>query len=234
VARRAIEELPGIGPARAALLREMGVTRIAELRAFSPAQLRDLFGGMGLLIAERARGRETHAIAAAELPRTIRRETSFDEPEADVAKLEGMLHYLADRAAAQARRLGATPQGVRVHLRWADGGGVARAATLPGRGEVTEVLFHAGRAIFEGLLTRRQGVRNLGIEISRLRPGPGAQIALFEVAEQARAGRLDAVTDRLREQFGFRALVRGPSLELLGQLPSDAYGFVLRTPCLTR
>ena len=49
-----------------------------------------------------------------------------------------------------------------------------------------------------------------------------------------RQASLDAVVDRLREQFGFRALLRGPSLELLESLPSDTYGFILRTPCLTR
>ncbi|MCK4413941.1 MAG: hypothetical protein KAY32_10370, partial [Candidatus Eisenbacteria sp.] len=49
-----------------------------------------------------------------------------------------------------------------------------------------------------------------------------------------RRASLDGVVDRLREQFGFRALVRGPSLELLAELPSDVHGFILRTPSLTR
>jgi hypothetical protein len=54
------------------------------------------------------------------------------------------------------------------------------------------------------------------------------------VARAARQASLDAVADRLRERFGFRAFVRGRSLELLDKVPHDTYGFVLRTPCLTR
>jgi DNA polymerase-4 len=234
VARRPIEELPGIGPTRAALLREMGVTRVADLRAFPPARLRELFGEVGLVLASRAWGRETRAVAAAELPRSIRRETSFDAPEADPGVLDGMLHYLSDRAAAQARRLGIEPRGLRVHARWADDRAAARQGTLGEGGAVTEVLFAAARELFAGLGRRRVGVRNLGVEIARFRPRDGRQLALFAREGGARAGRLDEVVDGLREQFGFRALVRGPSLELAARLPSDAYGFVLRTPCLTR
>jgi len=239
VARRPIEELLGIGPTRAALLREMGVTRVEDLRVFPPARLRELFGEIGLLLAARAWGRETRAVAAAEMPRSIRRETSFDEPEADASVLEGMLHYLSDRAAGQARSLGIEPRGLRVHLRWADGGGVARQATLDQRGATTEVLFAAARELLAALFVRRMGVRNLGVEIARFRPSAGPQLALFDAEGEsesagARAGRLDHVVDLLRAQFGFRALMRGPSLELMDRLPSDASGFVLRTPCLTR
>ncbi len=233
VARRPIEELPGIGAARAAVLREMGITRIAELRAFSAAQLRELFGEIGLAIAARAWGRESRPLTARELPRSIRRETSFPQPETAAAALEGMLHYLTDRAAGQARRLHVEPRSVRVHLRWSDGTGAARATQLPAGGDVTAALFEVARTLLRGLHTRRSGVRNLGIEISALQPHADAQLAIFAPVG-GRERRLDAAVDRVREQFGFRALVSGPSLELLERLPSDAYGFVLRTPCLTR
>lgn len=296
VARRPIEELPGIGYKRARLLREMGLTRIGELRRFRPEELRDLFGEIGLLLAARARGEETRAVATRELPRSIRRETSFDAPQTETATIEGMLHYLTERAAAQARRLGARPRRLRVHLRWADGEAAARSVALAGETHVTERLYEEARALLGALRTRRLGLRNLGLEVSELVALGGAQLPLFpetddieasraatdpgtatrptreeiqgvaaeglagvtgvtgmagvteavgasaaaqsrEARPPRRAGRrgaLDVVVDDLRERFGFRALVRGQSLELLDRLPSDAYGFVLRTPCLTR
>ncbi len=150
-----------------------------------------------------------------------------------IPALEGMLHYLTDRAAGQARRLHVEPRSVRVHLRWSDGTGAARATQLPAGGDVTAALFEVARTLLRGLHTRRSGVRNLGIEISALQPHADAQLAIFAPVG-GRERRLDAAVDRVREQFGFRALVSGPSLELLERLPSDAYGFVLRTPCLTR
>ncbi|MFH1145097.1 MAG: hypothetical protein V1774_11185, partial [Candidatus Eisenbacteria bacterium] len=257
VGRRPVEELPGIGPRRAGLLREMGIARISELRELSSTHLRDLFGDIGLVIAARARGHETRALHPAELPRSIRRETSFDEPQIERPALEGMLHYLLERAAAQARRLGAEPKGLRVHLRWADGDGAARQEALFDPALTTAALFERAQAMLQRLRARRAGVRNLGVELSQLRLRRQGQLDLFAArADDARppldngeaaarrslahaggAGqqeRLDEVVDRVREQFGFRALVRGPSLELLDRLPSDTYGFVLRTPCLTR
>jgi len=260
VGRRPIEELPGVGPHRARLLRQMGIETIAQVRELSSVHLRDLFGDIGFALAARARGRETCALHPGELPRSIRRETSFEEPQTESAALEGMLHYLLERGAAQARRLDAEPRALRVHLRWADGESAGRRETLAGEAACTQALFARAQAILRGLRDRRTGVRNLGVELSQLRGRRRDQFDLFAEAEEESASRalvactdapprfshaaeagaaksqkqLDGVVDRVREQFGFRALVRGPSLALLEKLPSDTYGFVLRTPCLTR
>jgi len=40
--------------------------------------------------------------------------------------------------------------------------------------------------------------------------------------------------DQIRERFGYSSVVSGPSIQLLGKLPQDAHGYILRTPCLTR
>ena len=249
VARRPVGELPVIGPRRERLLHEMGITTVAELRAFTPAQLRDLFGEVGLLLAARARGEETRAVAPREVPHSIRRETSYDEAQTDTTALEGMLHYLAERAAAQARRVGVVPGLVRVHLRWSDGARVARGMPLARADLSTAALYGAARRLLQMLRTRRRGIRNFGLELSELELAGRPQLGLFDAASAGEAqraatapgrvpitaeARLDRVADELRERFGFRALVRGASLELLERLPSDAHGFVLRTPCLTR
>jgi len=254
VAGRPIEELPGIGPHRAGVLRELGLATIGELRAFSSAQLRDLFGEAGLLIAERARGRDTRAIHPRELPASIRRETSFDEPVTRRGDLEAMLHYLTERAAARARALGVEPRRLRVHLRWSDGRTAAAATALEAPGCVTAGLFGVARGLLVRLLDRRKGVHNVGIELGRFHLEPLAQLQLFGEAScrlggeasdeggpmragairRARQERMDHAVDAIRGRFGFRAVVRGPSVELIDRVPGDRHGFVLRTPCLTR
>ncbi len=180
VASRPIEELLGVGRRRAALLREMGITRVGEMSELSPFQLRDLFGDMGLLLAARAQGRETRAVHKREVPETIRRETSFSEPATDITQLEGMLHYLTERATGQARKLGVDPGRVRVHLYWSDGKSSARAERVSGYGCVTDELFGMARAILHGIHDRRMGVRNIGVEISRLRLESSLQHSLFD------------------------------------------------------
>jgi len=260
VASRPIEELLGVGRRRAALLREMGIKRVGEMSELSPFQMRDLFGDMGLLLAARAKGRETRAVHQREVPRTIRRETSFNEPVTDIVELEGMLHYLAERATGQARKIGVDPGRVRVHLYWSDGKSSARAIRVSGYGCVTEQIFQAARAILIELHDRRMGVRNIGIEISRLRLESSRQHSLFddpafapreddEVAlplsiprppaagpqeNAVRQRKLDHTVDGIRDRFGFTSLLRGGSLELMGRMKMDKHGFVLRTPCLTR
>ncbi len=233
VAGRPIEELPGIGRARAALLREMGIASVGQLRRLAPDRLRTLFGEVGAVIAERARGRETRVVSRRELPRSIRRETSFGEPATEGDVLEAMLHYLTERATGRLRSLGARARALRVHLYWADGGRAARSTRLPGAGEAsTEAIFAHARALLGGLCGRRLGVRNLGVEVSRLHIEPAAQLGLF--ARREREARLESAVDSVRQRFGFQSMVRGRSLDLLDRLPSDRYGFVLRTPCLTR
>jgi len=237
VAAQPIEDLPGIGPKRAAVLREMGLTRVAELRGLSAVRLRELFGDTGLLLAARARGRDTRPVQRREIPQSIRRETSFDTPVTDRDELAGMLHYLSDRAGSQARKLGVRPARIEVTVRWADGA-AGRRGGAPGAD-----LFEAAGRLLAAVLSRRMGLCNLGIELQRLHLGQGYQPSLLAPGAGAAAGSpaacscgegLDSVVDDIRRRFGFRALVRGRSLELLERLPRDEYGFVLRTPCLTR
>lgn len=232
VAAQPIDHLPGIGYKRAAILQEMGLGRVGDLRDLSPARLRDLFGELGLLLADRARGRDTRPIHQREIPRSIRRETSFEQPLTSRDTIEGMLHYLTERASGQARKLGVVPRRIKTYLRWADGAADGRAATAGGGALTTESAFEAARSLLAPLLTRRMGIRKLGVEFQGLRPGRAHQGELFP--SEAGQERLDAAVDDIRRRFGFQALVRGPSLELLERLPSDDYGFVLRTPCLTR
>lgn len=250
VAAQPLEDLPGIGRKRAAVLREMGLSRVADLRDLPAVRLRDLFGEMGLLLAARARGRDTRPVDAHEIPRSIRRETSFGDPVTERDELEGMLYYLVDRASTQARRLGVWPGRLGVHLRWADGAADRRARATRGgaAGESggtasTGALFAFGRDLLAQLLTRRMGLRSLGVDLYGLHASRSRQGSLFEpppgdgaeaAGTAAAPERLDAAVDDVRRRFGFRALVRGRSLELLDRLPRDEHGFVLRTPCLTR
>jgi len=53
-------------------------------------------------------------------------------------------------------------------------------------------------------------------------------------AGHRRALRLCRSLDRIRERFGYSSVVSGKSINLLGKLPQDAYGYILRTPSLTR
>lgn len=197
VASRPIEDLLGIGHRRAALLREMGIQRVSDLLELTPYHLRDLFGDTGLLIAARARGRETKAVHAREVPKSIRRETSFDEAVTDTAELEGMLHYLAERATGQARKLGIEPRRLRVHIHWSDGKSSAQAERIAGSGCITERLYGSAREILRTIGDRRMGARNIGVELSNFRLTSRQQTSLFD--DEDVLPTVDVATNRYRQ-----------------------------------
>ena len=60
------------------------------------------------------------------------------------------------------------------------------------------------------------------------------EAAARAAAERAKDLGLLRSLDRIRERFGYSSVVSGKSLHLLGKLPQDAYGYILRTPSLTR
>ena len=62
----------------------------------------------------------------------------------------------------------------------------------------------------------------------------GAPLDLFTGEAQEKTHRLVEGLDQVRDRYGHAVVVSGRSLSLLGTLPQDRYGFVLRTPSLTK
>ncbi|MBI4582923.1 MAG: DNA polymerase IV [Planctomycetes bacterium] len=135
----------------------------------------------------------------------------------------------------------------------------ASSTTLPAPTCIDSEIFAAVLSRYRALHTRRVALRLAGVTLSALRPESGLlELDLFEgerfdprlgflgreddllsraqakAERRAQAGRLCASLDAVRERFGYAAVVAGRSLQLLGKLPQDAHGFILRTPCLTR
>ena len=85
-----------------------------------------------------------------------------------------------------------------------------------------------------GIYARRAALHSLGIELSRFSRAGERQRGLFEEEKRDKLGHLYACLDRLRQRYGHLVVMPGKSLEALGGLRKDRYGFVLRTPCLTK
>jgi DNA polymerase-4 len=271
-----IRLLPGIGPRTAAVLEKLNLQTIGEMRTLCRESLKAIFGQNGALLYERCRGEDTRAIGRREIPRSISRETSFHEDQTVPEEIEGMLHYLSERAANTLRKLGLKTRRVEVKLRYADHQEVVGGRSLPAPTQIDEEIFETALALRRSLHTRRVALRLVGVALSRLSPDDGThELDLFggvcgvvpasplhrprgdglpgtggedagsrredlveEVLEglerRRRALSLCRSLDRLRERFGYSAVVSGKSLHLLGKLPQDAYGYILRTPSLTR
>ncbi len=245
--------LPGVGPRTAGVLTKLNIETIEEMRALSRDSLKAMFGQNGELLHERCRGEDTRIVSTREIPRSISRETSFHEDTISPEEIDGMLHYLTERAANTLRKLGLKTRTIEVKLRYADFKDTAGGRTLRTPTQIDGEIFEMALALRRSLHTRRVGLRLIGVTLSKLVPDDGTRpLDLLEEGTETAwggdllegvlraAGRrkrslgLCRSLDRIRERFGYSSVVSGKSLNLLGKLPQDAYGYILRTPSLTK
>jgi len=228
-----VERLPGVGPRTTNKLHDMTIETVGELRRLSREALRAMFGCRGEVLYERARGRDVRPLGPVAMPKTISRETTFHRPTCDRGEILGMLFYLTERATRTVRQLGLLAGCVEVSIRYDDWREYRTRRTPALVTDDENVLFGHVRRMLQTLHTRRVALRHVGIVLSRFTPA-GQVGRLFESPPAARRRGLHAAVDRIRDRWGHAAVVTGQSIDLLDRLEQNDYGFVLRTPSLTK
>jgi DNA polymerase-4 len=234
IAPRPVRDLPGVGPRSAAVLESLNVHTIGELGRISEGALRSLFGENGAALYQRCRGRDTRAVEAREIPRSISRETSFHRETIDRVEVEGMLYYLCERAARTLRELGVLARTLSLKLRYADFQGEATSRSLARPTSADEELYRLALRLLESAWTRRAALRLVGLSLTRLVACAGRQTDLLAGERMERLERLYRGIDHVRRRYGHGSIVAGRSLDLLAKLSRDRHGYVLRTPSLTK
>ena len=244
-----IEKLPGVGPKTARKLGDVNVRTVGELRRLSRPMLRCMFGRRGEVLYDRCRGKDldvglpppgdsaaapqTRAAPAARMPKTISRETTFHEPQCDPVQIRGMLSYLTERAMRAARQAHLRVGCVELSIRYDDWRDYAAAKSLAYPTAADDEVLEVVLDLLGRLHKRRVALRHVGIVLSKFSPQTG-QPALFADPPRTYPHELYEALDEIRGRWGHAALVKGQSIDLLGKLEQNDYGFVLRTPCLTK
>lgn len=233
VANLPIEKLLGVGHKTARRLGDLNINTVGELQLLSRQTLRNMFGQRGEVLYERCRGRDVQEINGRAMPRTISRETTFHKPLCDRDQIEAMLSYLLQRAMRTVRQRGLLTRAVELNIRYEDWKSAVVGKSLAWPTADDEEVLDVARELLGGLYKRRVALRHVGIVLCRFqraKPTP----ELFEEPERIRRGRLYKTLDTIRDRWGHGAVVTGRSIELLGRLERDDYGFILRTPSLTK
>lgn len=172
-----VRRLPGIGRRGEQRLNEAGVLTVGQLRSTAPDLLVRLFGSQGLVLAERARGRDDRPVQSARTRRSISQEKTFGE---DVHDLEALRVLIEDQSARVAARLAARrlhARTVTLKLRSSGFSTITRSQSLPAHtNSADRIAETAWRLLKDWSGWRRAfSVRLIGVGVSGLEtsPGPG-------------------------------------------------------------
>ncbi len=228
-----IENLPGIGPKAQTVLRLLGIHKIGDLWGLPRASLRQLFGLNGEEIYLQARGIDARPVAAFSPPKSISRETTFLQDIWDERLLLAHLAYLSDRLSLALREGNLYSHIIEVKIRLSDFRTEARRRLLLTPVQDMASIYRVAADLFLQLFSScRLALRLVGVKASDL--VCSKPLSLFEPYSD-RCERLGQAIDRVREKYGFGAVltVRERLLEACYALEKER-GFVLKTASLTR
>ena len=184
-----VRKINGIGPKAAARLEELGIHTIGELAQVDPGRLVERFGrSYGAWMHEAAHGRDGRAVVTRSEPKSISRETTFEDDlhaVRDKERLSRIFTELCVRLAADLARKGYVGKTIGLKLRYDNFKTVTRDRTLEApTGDAAAIRRAAGECLKRVPLDRR--IRLLGVRIGALSKAgaaasPGAPAAtLFE------------------------------------------------------
>ena len=202
----------GVGTATQGALEAAGIRGIADLLRWDRADLVSRFGSMGERLFHLARGLDQRPVARDEVPKSISKETTFNEDTADRDLLEGHLWRLAEGVADRAKAKGLAGRVVVLKLKRADFGLVTRRVSLPSPTQTADRIWRAAQAMLAAL-PPAVAYRLIGVGLSELGPEGSADITddLLDPDAGKRAA-AERATDAIRARFGKDAIIKGRSL----------------------
>ena len=175
-----VRKVNGIGPKASARLETLGIRSIGELAQADPRVLLEHFGkSYGAWMHEAAHGRDERAVVTYSEPKSISRETTFEDdlhPVRDRERLSRIFSDLCARVAGDLERKGYVGRTIGLKLRYDNFKTVTRDRTIdePTRDAAT-IRRAAGECLKRVQLDRR--IRLLGVRIGALsKPGTPAPV----------------------------------------------------------
>ncbi|MBU1944755.1 MAG: DNA polymerase IV [Actinobacteria bacterium] len=212
-----VEKLPGVGPVCSTTLTDLGIRTVGDLALLPPEALESVLGSWGRVLSEHARGEDRRRLEPGRAPKSVSRETTFDNDTIDYELVRCTLLLLAEKCCRALRADGLATTRIAVKLRHSDFRTYMKFRTLKVPTDQEQTVFAAAGELFEGLLERGVRIRLVGVALSGL-VGAGCQGELFEGPAAGRSLKLDSLNesiDRIRERFGFSSILRGSTSELL-------------------
>ncbi|GAA1495730.1 DNA polymerase IV [Paeniglutamicibacter kerguelensis] len=200
-----VKALWGVGAKTAEVLREMGISTVAQLAHTPESTLKKRLGATGTHLYGLAWGRDDREIETEREEKSIGAEETFavDIHDSEIIKRE--ILRLAHRVATRLREADKEATTVALKLRYEDFSTLSRSRTLPSPSNAAGVLAAAAEGLLEKLGTRPMAVRLVGIRVEKLRnAGLGMQLSIDPQDDNWRQA--EVAMDLIRSRFPTGAL----------------------------
>ncbi|MFF5791372.1 DNA polymerase IV [Paeniglutamicibacter sp. NPDC012692] len=207
-----VKALWGVGAKTAEVLREMGISTVAQLAHTPESTLKKRLGATGTHLYQLAWGRDEREIETEREEKSIGAEETFavDIHDGEVIKRE--ILRLAHRVASRLRESNKEAATVALKLRYEDFSTLSRSRTLPSPSNAAGVLAVAAEGLLDKLGTRPMAVRLVGIRAEKLRnAGFGMQLSIDPQDDNWRQA--EVAMDLIRSRFPAGALRPASLLE---------------------
>lgn len=211
-----VRKIPGVGKVTESQLHQLGIRKVGDLARLDEQFLSDHFGKWGLALAGKAHGLDAGGwfdspIGAAENPKSISHEHTYNEDTANREQLDASLAQLTEMVARRLRDHRLYTRTVQLKLRYSDFSTFTRAHTLDQATQLDTVILAEIRSLFAKHWTGKP-IRLLGVQAGNLESSEG-QMSLLDQQQSERWTKAMAAADALRDKFGEQAVSLAASLK---------------------
>ena len=208
-----VKTIPGVGAKTATLLKSFGLEQIGQIAAAGELLMESTLGTTGRWLWYASMGKYESKLLPEWERKSISKEMTFRTDTTDPQYITAVLHMLTEKVCRRLRKEHKAARTVSVKLRYEDFNTIDRSRTLSQPESRDFSLFSVAKELMFSAITRRVGIRLIGVGLSNL-IGSGRQTNLFDEGEWIKEwDRLDAI-DKARSRFGFNAVLVGEAIRL--------------------
>jgi len=191
-------KIPGIGPETYKMLCKMGASHIYHLQRLQLELLEATFGKAGIMIYNKANGKDESPVIPYEVQKSISRSTTYEHDTTDMSILRKTIIGFVDELGFELRSQQRLTACVTITIRYADWNTNSKQCRIP-YSSTDDVLAETALQLFEKLYDRRMLVRLVRVKFSDFVSG-SYQIDLF--SDSVEKINLYQAIDGIKKRFG--------------------------------
>ena len=202
-----IREMWGIGPKSEKLLHDVGVETIGDIQSIQLGKLEKIIGSFAFILKRRALGIDDRLVGHDESVKSISNERTFFDHLIQESEIYSVIKNLSEKVGQRLRRKKLSGRTIRLKIRWPNFDTITRQLTLNQPTNHDSVIFSSAKSLFEKIWTEGDGVRLIGVGVSKLESDIH-QLSLLDRDFEKEKMLLEAMDD-LQERFGEGVIYKG-------------------------